>query len=131
MKKKIIWVNGCFDIIHTGHIELFKFAKNLGLYLFVGIDSDKRVKKLKGEGRPINNQDDRKKILESIRYIDQVFIFDTPQEMEDIIKKNNIGSIVIGEEYKDKKITGSSICEVVFFPRINGISSTHIIDSFK
>ena len=63
-KNKIIWTNGCFDILHTGHIELLKFAKSKGDFLFVGIDSDNRVKNLKGEKRPINSQWDRKKMLE-------------------------------------------------------------------
>ena len=72
MKK--IFVNGCFDILHRGHIELFKYAKSLGDILFVGIDTDERVKKAKGNERPFNNQDDRKYLLESIKYIDEVFI---------------------------------------------------------
>ena len=55
-----IWINGCFDILHRGHIELFKYAKGLGGFVIVGIDSDTRVKQLKGDSRPINNHDDRK-----------------------------------------------------------------------
>ena len=64
MKK--IFVNGCFDIVHRGHIELFKYAKTLGNFLIVAIDSDERVKNMKGDKRPINNQQDRKFFLESI-----------------------------------------------------------------
>ena len=74
---KIIWTNGCFDILHRGHMEMFKHAKLLGHKLIVGIDSDNKVKKDKGEDRPINNQYDRKYFLESIKWIDEVIIFNT------------------------------------------------------
>ena len=74
MKK--IWINGCFDVLHRGHVELFKYAKSLGDKLIVGIDADSRVRMMKGSSRPINNQDDRKFFLESLRYVDEVRIFD-------------------------------------------------------
>ena len=77
-----IWVNGCFDILHRGHLELFKFAKSQGSFLVVGIDSDKRVKNNKGISRPINNQEDRKFFLECIKYIDKVVVFDSDYELE-------------------------------------------------
>lgn len=127
-KNKIIWTNGCFDILHTGHIELLKFAKSKGDFLFVGIDSDKRVKNLKGEKRPINSQWDRKKMLESIKYVDKVFIFDDEHSMEEILIDNKIDLIVIGDEYTDKKVTGSRFCEISFFKKIPGKSTTNLID---
>ena len=127
-KNKIIWTNGCFDILHTGHIELLKFAKSKGDFLFVGIDSDKRVKNLKGEKRPINSQWDRKKMLESIKYVDKVFIFDDEHNMEEILIDNKIDLIVIGDEYTDKKVTGSRFCEISFFKKIPGKSTTNLID---
>ena len=70
----IIWTNGCFDILHRGHIELFKYAKSLGDKLIVGVDSDKKVRKDKGKGRPINNLEDRVEILRSIKYIDNIIV---------------------------------------------------------
>ena len=79
MKK--IFVNGCFDILHRGHIELFQFAASLGDKLIVGIDSDERVKKSKGISRPFNNQDDRAFFLESIKYIDEIYIFDSSEDL--------------------------------------------------
>ena len=82
-----IWTNGCYDILHVGHIALFKYAKSLGGNLIVGIDSDDRVNKLKGNGRPINNQNDRKEMLESIKFIDEVIIFNTKEEMCDLLTK--------------------------------------------
>ena len=74
-QSKIIWTNGCFDVLHRGHIELFKYAKSLGDRLYVGIDTDEKVKRDKGKDRPVNKLNDRKFLLESIKYIDKVFIF--------------------------------------------------------
>jgi len=130
-KNKTIWTNGCFDIIHAGHIELFRYAKSQGNELFVGIDSDERVRSLKGELRPINTQADRKSVLEAIKYIDAVFVFDSVSEMEKILIDNGVDLIVIGDEYKGKSITGEGICEVCFFKKIPGKSTTSIIDNMK
>ena len=69
---KTVWVNGCFDVLHRGHMELFEFAKSKGDFLVVGIDCDERVKKNKGSSRPINNESDRKYFLECIKFIDKV-----------------------------------------------------------
>ena len=81
--EKIIFTNGVFDILHSGHIELLKFAKSLGKKLIVGINSDQSVKVIKGKNRPINNQEDRKKILLQLDVIDEVIIFDelTPSNL--------------------------------------------------
>jgi len=130
-KNKTIWTNGCFDIIHAGHIELFRYAKSQGDELFVGIDSDERVRSLKGELRPINTQANRKSVLEAIKYIDAVFVFDSVSEMEKILIDNEVDLIVIGDEYKGKSITGEGICEVCFFKKIPGKSTTSIIDNMK
>jgi len=81
-----IFTNGCFDLLHIGHIELLKYSKSLGDYLVVGINSDNSVKKLKGSSRPINNELTRKIILESIKYVDEVIVFDEDTPIE-IIKK--------------------------------------------
>jgi rfaE bifunctional protein nucleotidyltransferase chain/domain len=130
-KNKTIWTNGCFDIIHAGHIELFKYAKSQGDTLFVGIDSDERVRSLKGESRPINSQADRRAVLEAIRYIDKVFVFDSVIGMEKILTDNRVDLIVIGDEYKGRSITGEGICEIGFFEKIPGKSTTYIIDNLK
>lgn len=130
-KKKVIWVNGCFDIIHPGHLELLSYAKSLGDILIIGIDSDTRVNKLKGNNRPINNQVDRKKILEAIRYVDVVFIFDDEIEMCDMLIKNSVDLIVIGDEYIGRKITGADLCEVNFFKKIPEFSTTSIINKIN
>ena len=89
---KIIFVNGCFDVLHPGHIQLFEYAKSLGDYLIVAIDSDKKVGEMKGPERPIFCQEDRARTLEAIRYIDVVHIFNSKEELEDLIKTiNQIG----------------------------------------
>lgn len=109
-----VWTNGCYDILHCGHIELFKFCKQLGNNVVVGIDSDTRVKELKGSDRPINCQNDRRKMLLSIRYIDHVVVFSSDDELENFIKMFK-PKMVIGAEYKNKTVIGSKYATSVTF----------------
>ena len=125
--SKIIWVNGCFDLLHPGHIELFKIAKSLGDKLVVGLDSDKKVRKDKGHNRPINTFQDRKTILESIKYIDVVVGFDTRQELENLIELYNPDILIDGSEWRDDGVGREYAKETRFFDRIGGYSSTKII----
>ncbi len=130
MKK--IFVNGCFDILHRGHIELFRYAKSLGAYLLVGIDSDYRVKQLKGEFRPINGEKDRKFMLESIRHIDEVVIFNTSTDLENVVKKYSPDVMVLGSDYRDKTIIGSEYAkELKFFERIDEYSTSRTIKNIS
>lgn len=125
---KNIWTNGCFDILHVGHIRLFEFAKSIGDALYVGLDDDLRVKLHKGEYRPINNQVIRKEMLMSIKFINKVSIFSYDEELEELIKKYNIDTIVVGDDYKNKKVIGSQLVRsVIFFPKINNISTTLLL----
>ena len=94
----IIWTNGCFDILHRGHIELFKYAKSLGDKLIVGVDSDKKVRKDKGKGRPINNLEDRVEILRSIKYIDNIISFDSAENLRETIKGYKPDIMVVGSD---------------------------------
>jgi len=126
---KTIWTNGCFDILHIGHIKMLEKAKSRGDVLIVGIDSDQRVRNLKGEGRPFNSQSDRKSFLESIKYVDEVKIFSSEQEMEDLVLKLGIDEIVVGEEYKGRNVVGSIHAPVYFFPRIGDYSTSKILKS--
>jgi len=124
----IIFVNGCFDILHRGHIELFKYAKSLGDYLIVSIDTDRRVQELKGLNRPFNNQDDRKFILESVRYIDAVYFFDSENELETLISSINPDVMVVGSDWKEKKVIGSQYAKSLkFFKRVGDYSTTKIL----
>ena len=126
----IVWTNSCFDIIHRGHIELFKYAKSLGTKLYVGIDSDLKVKKDKGESRPINNVGDRKYVLESIQYIDKVYIFHSKQGLENKIEDILPDIMVIGSDWKGKEIVGEQYTnKLVFFDRIKDYSTTNILNN--
>tara|TARA_R100000664_G_C2636060_1_gene63313 strand:- start:18 stop:410 length:393 start_codon:yes stop_codon:yes gene_type:complete len=125
---KIIWTNGCFDVLHRGHVELFKYAKSLGDYLVVGIDTDERVKASKGPKRPFNNIEDRIAMLESIKYIDEIYVFDTNTELATQVARSGAEIIVVGSDYRNKKVIGSRhVQEVKFFDRIKGYSTSKIL----
>jgi D-beta-D-heptose 7-phosphate kinase/D-beta-D-heptose 1-phosphate adenosyltransferase len=125
---KVVWTNGCFDVIHRGHIELFKFAKSLGDYLVVGTDTDERIKISKGQKRPFNCLNDRVEMLKSIKYIDSVRVFDSDTELENQISLSNAEIIVVGSDYKNKTVIGSKhVQKVKFFDRIEGYSTTKIL----
>tara|TARA_A100001515_G_scaffold143941_1_gene146546 strand:- start:105 stop:503 length:399 start_codon:yes stop_codon:yes gene_type:complete len=130
LTTKHVWVNGCFDILHRGHLELFKYAKSFGGTVVVGIDSDSRVKSLKGDSRPINNQDDRKFMLESIKYIDKVVIFDSEARLRDLICLFQPEVMIVGSDYREKTVIGCEHAkELKFFERIGDYSTTNILES--
>ena len=133
MKK--VWINGTFDVLHAGHIMMFRIAKFLSytngdsVYLTVGIDSDKRIKELKGENRPINKLLFRGIILNAIKYIDKVVDFDSEEELIEQIKKSGSKILVIGEEYKNKRIVGEELFEeIIYVPKYYDLSSTQILN---
>lgn len=131
MKEKIIFTNGCFDIIHSAHIKLLQYAKSLGDILVVGLNSDESIKRLKGNERPINYIDERSAILSCFDFVDYIVIFneDTPYE---ILKQIQPDVIVKGGDYKVENIIGSEFSEeVVLFNFIQGKSSTRIINKIK
>lgn len=130
MNKKIIFTNGCFDILHIGHIKLLEYAKSLGDHLIVGINSDFSVKSLKGDSRPINNEQARKILLQSIKYVDDVIIFNelTPLELIKTIKPD---IIVKGGDYKENDVIGREISKVVIFNYIDGHSTSNIIKRIR
>ena len=129
MDKPIkVWVNGTFDVLHIGHIKLLEFASQFG-EVRVGIDTDERVKQLKGELRPINNIKDRIDFMNSIKYVNSSVDFSTEEELCDRIKGWNTDIIIIGDDYKDKRVIGSNLVkEIIFFDKIDGHSSTKIIE---
>ena len=117
-----IVVNGTFDVIHPGHLALLNYAKSLGDFLIVAIDSDSRVSELKGPQRPINPQDERKLLLENLKAVDQVVVFNSSSELVDIIKQCAI--MVKGSDYRGRSVIGEANCQVIYFERINEYSST-------
>ena len=124
---KTIFVNGTFDILHPGHVQLLNYARSLGDSLIVAIDSNQRVQELKGKDRPINSEDDRKFMLENLRSVDTVWIFNSDQELEDICRLYN-PIMVKGSDYRGRTIIGQQYCkEIVFYDRIEPYSTTRAI----
>ena len=124
-----VFTNGCFDILHVGHISLLQKCRSLSCEgkVIVGLNSDSSVKRLKGESRPINNQNDRKILLESLKYVDEVIIFDedTP---ENLLSKIRPTILVKGGDYSLEQIVGKQYAEkVVIFPYADGKSTTSTI----
>jgi len=124
----IVWVNGCFDVLHVGHIKLLNYAKSLGQFLIVGIDSDERVRKSKGQDRPFNNQGDRLEVLMALKCVDTVVIFDSEETLINLIKHLNPEHMVVGEEYMGRVVGGEFAQNLHYFKRIPAYSSTNIID---
>ncbi len=122
-----IFVNGTFDILHKGHLEMLRYAKNLGDHLLVCIDSDSRVKELKGPDRPINTQDDRKFMLENLKWVDRCWIFSDEEELEKIIELYQPDIMVKGSDYKGKRIVGEQYCKEIRFYEHTGHSTTRLI----
>ena len=124
-------VNGTFDILHLGHIRLLEYAKSYpNATVLVLIDSDRRVKQLKGHGRPINSEIERKTLLENLKTVDHVDIFDTDIELTELLKAYNADIMVKGSDYQDQYIIGKEYCkQIVYFERIDEYSSTKKIQN--
>jgi D-beta-D-heptose 7-phosphate kinase/D-beta-D-heptose 1-phosphate adenosyltransferase len=128
MKK--VWINGCFDVLHHAHFKMIEFASTFGDLLVIGIDSDKRVKELKGEGRPFHNQNERKYNLEQIKGVSKVVIFDSSFALEEMIKSYEPDVFVIGSDYKNKLIVGEQYAKsIVYFNRMKNFSTTKILSN--
>lgn len=123
------FINGCFDVVHIGHIEILKFAKQNCNYLIVALDSDRRIRNSKGSSRPFNTLSDRKKVIESIKYVDEVRDFSTDTELKKLIKQINPDVMIEGAEYREKYIIGSEYAKrIIFFRRVDGYSTTKILE---
>jgi len=130
--KKIVFTNGCFDILHSGHVFYLQKAKQQGDILVLGLNSDASVRRLKGEKRPVNSEEDRAIVISELKSIDFVVIFeeDTPQEIISIIVPD---ILVKGGDYKKEDVVGKEVVEknggdVVIIPFVDGKSTTNIIN---
>jgi D-beta-D-heptose 7-phosphate kinase/D-beta-D-heptose 1-phosphate adenosyltransferase len=129
---RTIFVNGCFDIIHRGHLELFTYAKSLGHKLIVGVDSDEKVRRDKGIDRPINCLLDRMFVLTSLRDIDEVLSFETRDGLIELVREIKPDVMVVGSDWEGEPIVGSEYArQVKYFNRIDAYSSTDIIDKIR
>lgn len=129
MKK--VFVNGTFDLIHRGHLAMLNFAKCHGDFLLVGIDSDRRVKQMKGEDRPFNDQSTRKEIMENFKAVDAVKIFDSGDELINMIREYEPDIMIVGSDYIDKRVIGSEYAKrLVFFERDERFSTTEALQSY-
>jgi D-beta-D-heptose 7-phosphate kinase/D-beta-D-heptose 1-phosphate adenosyltransferase len=128
---KTVWTNGTFDVLHMGHIKLFREARKLagpkGIVV-VGTDSDERIRTLKGPTRPINDLFDRVDFLRSIKYIDDIVAFSSEDTLIANIKRYSPDIILIGDDYIGKRVVGGEFAkQIIYFPRYGGLSSSKII----
>jgi D-beta-D-heptose 7-phosphate kinase/D-beta-D-heptose 1-phosphate adenosyltransferase len=123
-----VMVNGTFDILHRGHLEMLQYAGDMGS-LLVCIDTDRRVKELKGQSRPINNQEDRKFMLECLKFVDWVKLFDSKEQLISIMKEYEPDVYVKGSDWKhDKGSTAEQYCkQVIYYDRVGDYSTTKTI----
>ena len=131
MENKIVWCNGTFDILHPGHIELFKVGASLGKKLIVATDTDEKIRIDKGAFRPVNNLCDRISMLQAIKYIDEVLYFNDRKELEGLIKLYMPDILLLGDDWKGGDVVGKEYArEVRFLPRLN-YSTTDIIKKIR
>lgn len=128
-----IWLNGTFDVLHAGHIHLFQHARSLNptnSYITVGIDSDERVAQLKGADRPINNIHNRIKFLQAIRYIDNIVVFGSDEELRERMRAFSPHIMVIGDDYRGRTIIGEEyVGHIEYVERYDNLSSTKILNN--
>jgi len=126
-----IFVNGTFDVLHPGHLDLLNYAKSLGDFLLVAIDSDSRVASKKGADRPFNPQYNRQKLLENLKAVDEVVVFDSDLELTQTVKILRPDIMVVGSDYQDKTVIGSEYAKQLrFYTRTTPFSSTQVLENF-
>lgn len=132
---EVVFTNGCFDILHLGHVDYLEKARQLGSRLVVGLNTDKSVKKLKGEGRPVNDENARARVMASLAFVDLVVHFgeDTPKEL---IAELIPDVLVKGKDYEVSNIVGADVVlehggKVETIDMVDGFSTTNIIDKIK
>ena len=130
-KQNNVWINGSFDVLHTGHIKLFRIARTLAGpngTVWVGTDTDERISSYKGPSRPINSLQDRILMLSSIKYIDQVLPFASNAELESHINTIKPKYMVIGDDYRGRDIVGSQFIEEIVYVTRDGKSTSTLVD---
>ena len=131
MGNRIVWCNGTFDIIHPGHIKLFKVGKSLGDKLIVATDTDEKIRKDKGANKPVNSLCHRVSILQAIKYIDEVLYFNDRKELEGLIELYSPDILLLGDDWEGGDVVGKEYArEVRFLPRLN-YSTTDIIKKIR
>lgn len=133
--QKIVFTNGCFDILHRGHVDYLSKARSLGDLLIVGLNSDKSVQRIKGESRPIQDENSRAEILASLLFVDYVVLFDQDTPLE-LIEKVKPDFLVKGADYKPENIVGHEIVEekggkVVTIEFLQGYSTSKIVEKIR
>tara|TARA_B100001287_G_C22590304_1_gene485280 strand:- start:362 stop:853 length:492 start_codon:yes stop_codon:yes gene_type:complete len=133
--EKIVFTNGCFDLVHRGHVEVLANTADLGDKLIIGLNSDSSIQNLKGENRPIIDENSRAILLASLQFIDAIVLFseDTPYHLIETILPDILAK---GGDYKVEEITGHELVlqnggEVILVPFVDGFSSTNIINKIK
>ena len=125
---KKVFVNGTFDLLHRGHLELLNYARKQGGHVCVGNDTDDRVREKKGRTRPIHNQEERKFFLENLRSVDEVRFFSSDKELEGLVKSYQPDIMIVGSDWKDKSVIGSYwAAKLIFFDRIGDYATTKTI----
>lgn len=126
-----IFVNGSFDLLHAGHLDLLYYAKSLGTHLHVAIDTDERIKENKGIQRPINPLRIRKYLMQSLKPVNSVSVFGSDEELVNIIRAVSPDIMVKGSDWQGKTIIGAEYCgKIVFYERTNGDSTTKLLEEF-
>lgn len=122
-------VNGTFDILHLGHLRLLQHARSYpNSYVLVLTDSDKRIKELKGPNRPIHTEYERTSLLFALKYVDKVEVFNSDEELAQLIKDFDPDVMVKGSDYKDKPVIGAEYCKkIIFYDRLGDFSTTNTI----
>ena len=126
-----IFVNGSFDVLHTGHLDLLNYAKSLGGFLYVAIDSDRRISEKKGPDRPFNSQQNRKILMENLKPVDKVSIFDSDSDLINIVREYEPDIMIVGSDWKNKPVIGSEHSKkLIYYERTVDESTTKTIESY-
>lgn len=129
MKRPLVFTNGCFDVLHRGHVELLREASLMGETLVVAVNSDRSVRELKGEGRPVNTAEDRAAVLRALRFVDEVIVFDGEYRLQQLLQELHPDVYVKGEDWQEKMPFWTHGLTVQFVPHRYKLSTTKTLDA--